>query len=132
MSGFSSGALLTSTLFTMFNDALDGVAFNAGAAYADNITQFNYSLSGVKGKPVFFYTGSNDSLVPVSVQNETANKFESLGADVKRVWIHDFMHVFPNNVQTNRQFNQPSSCAVPAHNYNGAQNCGYNMALENF
>lgn len=63
---------------------------------------------------------------------ETADWFEKQGADVKRLWIHDFMHVLPNNVQSNETLNRPYSCAEEYEGSSGSQQCGYNMALEVF
>jgi len=48
------------------------------------------------------------------------------------LWIHDFGHMFPNNVQSNNFFNPVASCA-PSHPFEaGAPQCGYNMAYEVF
>lgn len=93
----------------MFNEQIDGVAINAGhgpcSTAAINCSepsnQTAYSTTGIEGKPVFLYTGVNDSVVAYTQSNETANFFESHGAKVKRSWIHDFIHVWPNSVQSN-------------------------------
>jgi hypothetical protein len=80
LSGFSSGAILTTNLFAMFNQHIDGVAVLAGlgpcATRHYNIgelipfmsscqdQQDVYPTDGYAGSPVYFYTGKDDSIVP--------------------------------------------------------------------
>lgn len=113
MGGFSSGGYMTSNLFAIFNDNIDGVGINSGfgpcatAAYSctdyvtgeTNQTAKAYSTSGIKGKPVHIYSGSNDTVVLHSNSKKTADFFESKGANMKKLWIRDFAHVMPNSVQ---------------------------------
>jgi hypothetical protein len=143
--GFSHGAYMASNIFTMFNDNIDGLSANIGSGPCANVaigemqvghifscTKFDkkYSTVGVKGKPVFIYGGVNDTIVPINLSKQTADYFESLGANVKRIWIHDFGHMLPNNVQSNDFYNPPASCA-PKFDFDwGVPQCGFNMAYE--
>lgn len=74
MGGFSSGAYLTSNLFAMFNDAIDGVAINAGhgpCATAGFTCPYGvttqYKMDGIKNKPVFVYSGTADHIVKTNL-----------------------------------------------------------------
>lgn len=138
MSGFSHGGFMTANLFSMFNDNIEGAAINAGfgpCATAGLSCEVRsdprpFNTSGIKGKPVFVYSGVNDSVVYHNMTTATADFFESLGANVSRRYIHDFFHVLPNSVQGSDQFNPPSSCARKNAVDMGNQNCGYNLAFE--
>jgi len=63
---------MTANLFAMFNDQIDGVGINAGhgpcASASINCSESIdykavYNTKGIEDKPVFLYSGVNDSVV---------------------------------------------------------------------
>jgi hypothetical protein len=144
--GYSGGGFMTSNLFTMFNDNIDGAAIMIGSGpcanegidmHGDKVLNDwlsctnrgkKYSTKGIKGKPVFMYAGTKDITIPIEKSKKTANFFGSMGANMTKRWIADFTHIIPNNVQSSDKYNPPVSCAKAV----GTGQCGYNMALEAF
>ena len=137
--GFSSGGYMTSNLFTMFSDSIDGAAINSGSGPCANTGYackdekiVNYSTEGMKDKPVFFYSGVKDPVVLHEHTKITSEWFEMQGVQIKRRWIYDFMHIFPNSVTSNLEKNPPFSCGMVNDNTGAVHNCGYNLAGEIF
>ena len=136
--GFSSGGILSTNLFTMFNDNIDGAIINSAlgscanfGAFCDNETiPVNYTMTGMKGKPMFFYSGVKDPVVNHTWSVQTSNIFEEQGVNIRRRWVRDFLHIFPNSVTSNFRFNPLTSCGIKNEQYSAVQNCGWNMALE--
>lgn len=128
---------MTSNLFTMFSNNIDGAAIMAGSGPCANAgltcplgKRDQYNTDGIKRKPVFFYSGVNDTTVFHLFSEITSLWFQLRGAYVKRYWVSDFQHIFPNSVASNFQYNPPLSCAIRNEIYSAVQNCGQNMALE--
>ena len=137
--GWSSGGYMTANLFTMFSDSIDGAAINSGSGPCANTGYsckeekiINYPTAGMKNKPVFFYSGVKDPLVLHEYSKITSEWFEMQGIQIKRRWINDFVHTFPNSVTSNLEMNPPFSCGMRNPKTGGVQNCGYNMAGEVF
>jgi len=73
ISGFSSGAILSSNLMAMYNDNIDGVGVLAGAGpcasrslpgFCDDAPPLqNYSTVGYKDTPMYHYHGLADGTV---------------------------------------------------------------------
>jgi len=124
----------------MFNDNIDGAIIMAGIGPCANngsICQnetipVNYTMTGVNDKPMFFYSGAKDPVVLHEWALGSADYFELQGANVKRRWVRDFLHVLPNSVTSNFKYNPPLSCGKRLDDspYSGVHNCGWNMALE--
>lgn len=117
--GFSSGAIFSTNLFAMFADSIDGIAINSGFGPCANARYscpddelITYPTDGIKGKPVYHYHGTADPLIKNPETAITATWFEDRNANVKRNWISDFVHILPNSVHSNRQYNPPYSCSA--------------------
>lgn len=139
MSGFSSGGYMTANLMGMYNENIDGVAVNAGfgpcatmgfGCVKSEKHIIKYPTDGIKGKPMFFYSGKQDNVIPHHLPVQAAKWYESMGAKVQRRWIGDFLHIFPNSVPSNTKYNPPQTCGSHDPRWSSAQNCGYNMASE--
>jgi len=52
-----------------------------------------------------------DIVVLHTQTRETADYWLKMGANVTTKFITDFIHLFPNSVQSNKLLNQPYSCA---------------------
>lgn len=136
ISGFSSGGIMTANLFTMFNDNIDGAGIHSGTGPCANAgwscplgKKRSYSTKGMKGKPVFFYGGMNDTTVFPILTQMTSAWFRIKGAKVKTEWINEFEHIFPNSVPQHGKYNPPLSCSIRNEEAGSAvQSCGYNMA----
>lgn len=116
MSGFSSGGYMTANLMGMFNENIDGVAVNAGFGPCATMGFgcvdsekhiIKYPTKGIKGKPMFFYSGKKDNVIAHHLPVKAAKWYESMGAKVQRRWIGDFLHIFPNSVPSNTKYNPP-------------------------
>ena len=122
----------------MFNDNIDGAIINSGSgpcantgfSCSDEKNVTTYSTKGMLGKPMFFYSGVNDSVVLNDHVVITSEWFKNQGANIARQWVSDFLHIFPNSVRSNTKYNPPLSCGTRNESYSAVQNCGYNMALE--
>jgi predicted esterase len=95
LSGFSSGAFLTTSLFSLFHENIDGIAVLSGGGPIHN---FNESAD-FENKPAYFYTGTSDDIVfQEEISLPSSVIFKNFGANVKTNWIEGFEHVFPNDV----------------------------------
>jgi poly(3-hydroxybutyrate) depolymerase len=72
ISGFSSGGFMTSNLFAMFNENIDGVGIIAASGPCATRGDFGgdpcnftdkYPTEGMRFKPVYIYSGTNDTIV---------------------------------------------------------------------
>lgn len=57
-----------------------------------------------------------------------ADWFELNGANVKRLFMDDFIHVFPNNLADEPVWNPSESCAIRNSHERSSSNCGLNLA----
>lgn len=97
ISGFSSGAIMTTNLFTMFNENIDGAGIHSGSGPCATTgwacplgKKRSYSTKGFRNKPVFFYGGMNDTTVFPILTQITSVWFRLKGARVKTEWINEF------------------------------------------
>jgi len=107
ISGFSSGAFLSSNLMAMYNDNIDGVGVLAGSGpcassrpvepgFCDATPPIqNYSTDGYKDTPMYHYQGLADGTVKPEDGEANADWSEHLGANVLKDYIDDFSHTFP-------------------------------------
>ena len=121
VSGFSSGAILTTNLFAMFNQYIDGIAVLAGigpcATRQEDFTEMldiplddqldisicqekseHFPTDGYLGKPAYFYSGTKDKIVPHEFTKSSAEWHKEMGVNLKTNWIDEFEHVYPNDI----------------------------------
>ena len=109
ISGFSSGAYLSSNLMAMYNEHIDGAGILAGGGpcaeptkdpnseFCNKLTPDDkgYPTDGYKGTPMYHYQGYEDSTVPFQLGKDNADWSISHDADVKTDYIDGFEHTFP-------------------------------------
>lgn len=137
ISGFSSGAYMTTNLFAMFNDNINGTGIHSGSGpcatqgiACTNRSQqvMEYPTDGYRNKPTFFYSGTKDNIVLHNWTTIPSDYYENLNANVGRLWVDSFVHIFPNSLPPHEQYNPPLACHIRNENYSAVQNCGLNLA----
>lgn len=108
---------MSANFFAMFNENVDGAAIHSGAGpcavgglTCPSSKLPSYTSKGIRDKPVFFYSGINDTVVKHAAVEITSLWFKLKGADVKHEWYHEFKHIFPQAVPSN-EHNPVLSCA---------------------
>ena len=124
VSGFSSGALLTTNMFAWFNQRIDSIAVLAGTGPCTTRQELggtladygwfcegpgvSYPTDGYNGKSVFFFTGDYD---PDIDSKKSAEWHKSMGMNVKTHWKSGFNHTFANDIPGHEDFNPKIDCA---------------------
>lgn len=104
VSGFSSGAFLTSALFDIYPHLIDNAGILSGIPPA-TAGQVKHTKKDYEGKKSYHYHGGKDVDVPAAYGKYGAQYFKGLGSNVKADIINDFNHAIPNALPEDKVWN---------------------------
>lgn len=141
--------MLVSNMLRMEPEYWSGAAVGAGSIFYDlphYTKEDRERLAGRPGpkdtltdKPLYFYVGTRDNLVPHVGVEDTVDYFEPSGANIKYELVRDFHHCWPNSLPLKKPWNPFKTCGdiymtdilyygVASPKITFMNNCGFNLA----
>lgn len=94
ISGFSSGAFTTANLLRIEPEAFDGAAILSGSMFPGFFNTTRVPPNGtLTGKPLYYYHGLKDQILPHANVLETLEYLKPSNANIKTNFIPGFNHV---------------------------------------
>lgn len=139
---------MSTNMFSLYKDKMNGMAVLAGSGpcthfdapevcFDVNSTyQIEPSIedgdsdNGYKGKPIYFYSGINDTTVLHSAVVDSSNYHVEMEANVRNNYIDGYEHIFPNDIAGHLDMNPEWPCSDKSQREHGTGSnyCKVDMA----